>query len=57
MPNAPTLRDWTYVALIAVLLTAYASGLLSQAAKAGEAKDPPPSVCVFHDMASNAGAH
>ena len=51
MSNIPSIRDWTYVALIAVLLVAYASGLASQAAKAGEA-DPPERICLLHDAAS-----
>ena len=52
MSKGPTIRDWTYVALIAVLLVAYASGLASQAARAGEADEP--NICLFHDAASQA---
>lgn len=45
--NAPTIRDWTYVAVIAALMLAYVSGLLSQAARAGETKAP--DICLFHE--------
>ena len=53
MQKLPTVRDWTYVVLIAVLLVAYASGLASQAAKAGETKAPE-NICLFHSSASPA---
>jgi hypothetical protein len=52
MPNAITLRDWTYVAVIIALAVTYAAGLLSQATSAHAANDKTPSVCVYSGAAT-----
>ena len=41
----PTIRDWTYVAIVTLLLATYAVSLVSQAIGARAA--PAPSVCML----------
>lgn len=48
MSTARMIRDWTYVAVLAVLLASYAASLAAQAVSARAATaEPPASMCMY----------
>jgi hypothetical protein len=47
MSKARMIRDWTYVAVLAVLLASYAASLAAQAVSARAAAAAPGSVCLY----------
>jgi hypothetical protein len=52
MQSAITVRDWTYVAVVALLMLSYGFSLLSQGFAARAASDTAVHVCVYSGESS-----